>query len=444
MADRHLSQSPEQEIAELREEVRRLREEQKGQTQATNGGAQHEKQEHETSEPPQEPKKKHPVRNFILILAAIALVIGAILYWLNSRHYEDTDDAQVDGHISGIAARIAGTITGTYFEENQQVKAGQLLADLDPGDYQAAADQARGQLAQAKAAVQAEQPNVPLTQVSTETSVATTRSDVTGAEAAVEAAQRDYDAALERVREAEANNAKAQADVARYRPLVEKDEVPREQFDQVVANARARAAAVGAAQASAGAALKQVAQRQAQLTEARQHAEEARKTAPQQVAVRRANVATRQAAVAAAQAQLNQAMLNLSYCRIVTPVAGIVAKRTAEVGEHVTPGQQIALITQTSDLWVTANFRETQLRHMRPGQSARIHVYGLGMDFNGYVENLPAATGSVTSLLPPENATGNFVKVVQRLPVRIRFNKNQSGLDRLRPGMSVEPKVRVQ
>jgi membrane fusion protein (multidrug efflux system) len=374
----------------------------------------------------------------------VAILVGAVLYWLNARHYEDTDDALVDGHISGIAARVAGTVTGIYVEEHAQVQAGQVLAELDPRDSQAAVDQARGELAKAQAEMQAEQPNVPLTQVTTQTSIATSSTDVRAAEAAVAAADRDHEAALEKVREAEANNAKAQADVARYRPLVEKDEVAREQFDQVVANARALAATVSAARASAESAAKQADQRRAQLTETQQTAEEARRNAPQQVAVRRANVSTKQAAVAAARAQLDQALLNLSYCKITTPVPGIVAKRTAEVGEHVTPGQQMVLVAQTADMWVTANFRETQLQLMRAGQSARIHVDALSRDFDGYVDGMPAASGAVTSLLPPENATGNFVKVVQRLPVRLRFKSGQDGLERLRPGMSVEPKVRVQ
>jgi membrane fusion protein (multidrug efflux system) len=380
----------------------------------------------------------------ILVVVGVAILVGAVLYWLNARHYEDTDDALVDGHISGIAARVAGTVTGIYVEEHAQVQAGQVLAELDPRDSQAAVDQARGELAKAQAEMQAEQPNVPLTQVTTQTSIATSSTDVRAAEAAVAAADRDHEAALEKVREAEANNAKAQADVARYRPLVEKDEVAREQFDQVVANARALAATVSAARASAESAAKQADQRRAQLTETQQKAEEARRNAPQQVAVRRANVSTKQAAVAAARAQLDQALLNLSYCKITTPVPGIVAKRTAEVGEHVTPGQQMVLVAQTADMWVTANFRETQLQLMRAGQSARIHVDALSRDFDGYVDGMPAASGAVTSLLPPENATGNFVKVVQRLPVRLRFKRGQDGLERLRPGMSVEPKVRVQ
>jgi membrane fusion protein (multidrug efflux system) len=449
MEENGTTRTVEQEIAQLREEVRRLREAREGR----NSSSVHEP---DTHEPPAhesdgnrerqtgKPESSHGLRHIIIAVLIVAMLTGGVLYWLNSRHYEDTDDAQVDGHISGIATRVAGTITGVYAMENDPVQVGQLLADLDPRDYQAAVDHARGELARAQAEMRAEQPNVPLTQVTTQTTIATSGTDVSAAEAAVAAAEREHEAALERVRQAEANNIKAQADVARYRPLVEKDEVAREQFDQVVANARSLEASVRAAQASAESARKQVDQRQAQLTETRQRAEEACRTAPHQLAVKRANVSTRQAAVVSAKAQLDQALLNLSYCKIASPVTGIVARRTAEVGAHVTPGQQLVLVTQTRDMWVTANFRETQVRLMRAGQSATIYVDALGQDFQGYVEGMPAASGAVTSLLPPENATGNFVKVVQRLPVRLRFKSGQKGLERLRPGMSVEPKVRVQ
>jgi membrane fusion protein (multidrug efflux system) len=442
MADNRSTHTVEGELAELREEVRRLREVQ----QRHDGAEKKDEGPHKEDDAHQAPEstKRHPVRNAILALVGLGILAGGVAYWLNSRHYEDTDDAQVDCHISGIATRVAGNVIAVHVEENASVQAGQVLVDLDARDFQTAVDQARGELARAESEVLAEQPNVPLTQVTTTTTIATSQADVAAAEAAVASAEHDHEAALERVRQAEANNIKAQADVGRYRPLAEKDEVPREQFDQVVANARALAAGVAAAQKSAEAARKVVDQRKAQLTEAQHRAEEARRNAPKQMAVRRATVSARQAAVKAARAQLEQAVLNLSYTRIATPVAGIVAKRTAEVGEHVTPGQQLLLVTQTADMWVTANFRETQLRLMRPGQPARIHVDALGAEFDGYVEAMPAASGAVTSLLPPENATGNFVKVVQRLPVRLRFKERQKGLERLRPGMSVVPRIRVQ
>jgi len=437
-----MTYASEHEIEELREEIRHLREEQqKGRSEEKK---EDDKKSEDKEQKPEEPKKPHPLRKILLIILILVVVAAGIAYWLYSRQFEDTDDAQVDGHINAITARVSGTITGVYVEENQFVKAGQVLADLDPRDSQVALAVAQSQLAQAQAQSQAQRPNVPVTETNTRTAIATAAGDVTNAEAAVAAADHNYEAALAKVSESEANSAKAQADVERYRPLAEKDEVPREQFDQVVANAKALAATVAANQATAKAAAREADQARAQLSQAHQRAEEASQNAPQQVEMQKANVAVRQAAIQTARAQLDQARLNLSYLKIQSPVNGIVAKRSAEVGQHVEPGQQVVLITQIDDLWVTANFKETQLRRMSPGQSVRLHVDALKADFDGYVESLPAASGAITSLLPPENATGNFVKVVQRLPVRIRFKPNQNGLDRLRPGMSVEPKVRVE
>jgi membrane fusion protein, multidrug efflux system len=448
MPNDQMTYASEHEVKELREEIRHLREEQeKGHGENKEDGkdkAKDDEHKPEQDQKPEDAEKPHPLRKILLIILALVLVAIGIAYWLYSRQFEDTDDAQVDGHINAITARVSGTVTGVYVEENQFVKAGQVLADLDPRDNKVALAVAQSELAQAQAQSQAERPNVPVTETSTSTAIATAASDVANAEAAVAAANHNYEAALAKVSESEANSAMARADVERYRPLAEKDEVPREQFDQVVANAQALAATVVANQATAKAAAREADQARAQLTQAQQRAEEARQNAPRQVEMQRANVAVRQAGIETARAQLDQARLNLSYVKIQAPVNGIVAKRTAEVGQHVEPGQQVVLITQIDDLWVTANFKETQLRRMSPGQSVRLRVDALNADFDGYIESLPAASGAVTSLLPPENATGNFVKVVQRLPVRIRFKPNQNGLDRLRPGMSVEPKVRVE
>jgi len=436
----------EHEIEELRAEIRRLRVEQEEQKkQITEGGkGGGEKKKEDKKDEKNEEKQSHPVRNIVIAVVVLLLLVAAILFWLNSRHFESTDDATIDGHISGVAARVAGTVTGVYVDENQFVKEGQVLVDLDPRDYKVALDQARSQLRQAQAQSQAEQPNVPVTVVTNQTNISTTGSSVIAAEAGVAAAQRTYESALAKVREVEANNVKAQADVARYRPLADKDEVPREQFDQVVANAKALEATVEANRATAAAARRQVDQSREQLIQAQQRSEEAQQNAPRQIAIRHANVAIREASAQAARAQVEQAQLNLSYAKILSPVSGIIAKRVAEVGQHVTPGQQVALVIQVDDLWVTANYKETQLRRMQGGQSVRVYVDALDVTFDGYVEGMPAASGAVTSLLPPENATGNFVKVVQRLPVRIRFKKDQQGLNRLRPGMSVEPKTRVE
>ncbi len=438
MPDYQSTYASEHEVEELREEVRRLREEQQRSKPEQQNGEQ-------KDQPAQkEEKKPHPLRKFIIIGAAALVAAAAVLWWLHERHFEDTDDAQIDGHSSGIASRISGNVTAVYVDENQFVKAGEVLVQLDPRDYQVALEQARSRWLEAQAQTHAEQPNVPVTENTNQTNIATSSTEVTGSQAAVSAAERDYQAALARIRESEANSAKAQSDVERYRPLAEKDEIPKEQFDQVVATAKALAATVAANQASAASAQRQVDERRAQLRESEQRAEEALKNAPHQVAIRQANVLSRQSSAQAAHAQLLQAELNLQYCRIISPVNGIVAKRFAEVGDQLAPGQQVMLVVQLDDLWVTANFRETQLRRMHPGQSVLIHVDALDADFDGYLDSMPAATGSITSLLPPENATGNFVKVVQRLPVRIRFKKGQKGLDRLRPGMSVEPRVTVE
>ena len=241
--------------------------------------------------------------------------------------------------------------------------------------------------------------------------------------------------------EVEANNAKAQADVARYKALVDKNEVSRSDYDQVIGQSKALAASVDSARASAEAAQKVVEQRRAQLDEARSMMESAPVNAPNQVAISKANLQSKQADVQAMKAQLDRAQLDLSYCKIIAPVAGVISKRTVEAGEHVSKGQRLVTLADLGDLWVTANFKESQLKQMHPGQSVTISVDAFDQDFDGTVEAMPGSTGSITSLLPPENATGNYVKVVQRLPVRIRFKPGQQGLDRLRPGMSVVPKV---
>lgn len=383
-------------------------------------------------------------RNKTLLFAGIigaVILVGAVAFWLYSRTYESTDDAQVDGHLNGVTARIDGDVKAVYVEENQSVKAGELLVEFDPRDYQVAVEQAQAQLLKAQADERAENPNLPITQSTSQTNVSTSKSEVATAEAATAAAEGEQQAAQSRLLEAEANNVKAQADVARYKALVDKNEVSRSDYEQVVANAKALAASVDSARASAQAAQKVVEQRRSQLDQARSTMESAAVNAPNQVAISRATLQSKHANVAAMQAALDRAQLDLSYCKIVAPVSGVVSKRTVEVGEHVSKGERLVSISDLSDLWVTANFKESQLREMHPGQSVKISVDAYDQDFDGMVESMPGSTGSITSLLPPENATGNYVKVVQRLPVRIRFNPGQKGLDRLRPGMSVVPKV---
>jgi membrane fusion protein, multidrug efflux system len=381
---------------------------------------------------------------FVVLLVGALLATAGVLYWNYAQTYESTDDAQVDGHLNGISSRIAGTITAVYFDENQFVKAGQLVAEIDSRDYDVAVAQAQAEVAQKQAEVQVQDPNVPMTQTSSETTITGAQADVATAEAAIAWAERDYVAAQGRLREAEAENAKARDDVARYQALVAKDEIPRQIYDQAVSNANATAATVDANRAATEASQKLVDQRRAQLAEAASRLAEADRNAPRRLAISRANVAAKQADTQVAKTRLDQARLNLSYTKIFAPVSGVVTKRNVEVGNHVQPGQQLFLVAQLDDLWVTADFKETQLHHMHPGQRVTISVDAYNQTLNGYVESMPGATGTITSLLPPENASGNYVKVVQRLPVRIRFDKNQAGLDRLRPGMSVEPKVMLR
>jgi membrane fusion protein, multidrug efflux system len=284
---------------------------------------------------------------------------------------------------------------------------------------------------------------VPLAQVENVTNISTGEADVANAQAALAAAQRDRESYAAKLTEAEANAAKAQADLRRYKQLIAKEEVSQQEYDQVAATANAQEAVVASSRADLEAAAHVIDQRRAQLAQAQTKLVQSRRSAPQQIALRRAAVASEEASVKTAQVQVEQARLNLGYTKIAAPVSGIVMKRSAEVGAHVAAGQQLLTIAQIDDVWVTANFKETQLRNIRPQQPATLHVDSLNRDFDGYVENIGGSTGAVSSVLPPENATGNYVKIVQRIPVRLRFKQNQKGLELLRPGMSVEPEVRI-
>lgn len=384
---------------------------------------------------------RHPLGTIVLALALVILVIGGIFLWNYLESYQSTDDAQIDGHINPISARIKGRVVAVYVENDQPVAAGQSLVDLDPRDYQVALEQAKGAYAQAVGQLNAENPNVPITVTTSATNVSTAQADATVAEKGVTAAQDQVTASEASLAQAEAQNIKAQRDVERYQALVAKEEISREQFDAYVATARTDAAAADAAKANVATARQTLEQRRAQLEAAQTRLAEAQKNAPRQLAARRADVQSRQANVEAAKAALDQAILNLSYTKIVAPVSGIVSNRTGEKGQDIQAGEQLLSISQIADIWVTANFKETQLRRMRPGQSVDIHVDAFNRTYHGYIEDMPGATGAVTSLLPPENATGNYVKVVQRLPVRIRFKPGEDRERRLRIGMSVEPKV---
>jgi membrane fusion protein, multidrug efflux system len=323
--------------------------------------------------------RRRRLRLILLGVVAASLSVGGLTLWNYLQSYESTDDAQVDGYLDPISSRINGTITKVYVDNNQRVTAGQPLVELDPRDYQMAVEQARAQLAQANADLNS--------------------------------ARQQYVSAIATVGQAQAQNYLAQRNQQRYAELIKFRVVSQAEFDQYDATARSDAATVKVDEAAAASAQRTIGSREAQVQQD--------------------------------QAALDQAELNLSYTRITAPAKGIIGNRSAQLGQRVQPGQSLMALTQmndASDLWVTADFKETQLARMGRGQAAIIHVDALRRDFKGHVLSMPGATGSLYELLPPENATGNYVKIVQRLPVRITFDPGQD-LRHLRPGMSVEPTV---
>jgi membrane fusion protein, multidrug efflux system len=383
-------------------------------------------------------------RGIIIVVVAVLVLVG-LGFWWHSTYYEDTDDAQINGHLIQVSSRIGGQVIKIDVDENQQVEKGALIAELDPRDFQVAVENAEAQLAAAEAAADAAKVNVPITSINTGSTLTSAGADVTAATAGISQAESQLAAAHGQVVQAEANNAKAQSDLQRYKPLVEKDVISKQQYDAAVAAADAAKAAVDSAHANekaAGDAVRvanqKAAQAQAQLKNAG--------TGPQQVAAQNARYKQALAEVQRAKAQLDQANLNLSYTRIVAPAAGIITRKSVEINQNVSTGQNLLTLVSLEDLWVTANFKETQLKHMAAKQAVKIKVDATGKEYDGHVTQIGGATGSVLSLFPPENATGNYVKVVQRVPVRIDFdNLNQEDPNHaLRPGLSVEPKVRVK
>lgn len=387
------------------------------------------------------PRRK---RGFVIAVVVLLVLLGLELWW-RSTYSEDTDDAQVNGHLIQVSARISGQVVKVDVEENQQVAKGALIAELDPSDYQVAVENAQAALDSAKAFAEAAGVNVPITQINTGSNLTSANADVSGAHASVQQAQKQQAAADARVAQAIANNNKAQADLKRYTPLVEKDVISKLQYDAAVAAAQSTAAALADAEASDEAARDGI----RVATDREKQAEASQKSAltgPQQVAVLDARYKQAQAQVEQAQAALDQAKLNLGYCKIVAPEDGIITRKSVEINQNVSPGQNLLTLVSLEDIWITANFKETQLRHMVAGQKVEVHVDSTGKDYSGKVTQIGGATGSVLSLFPPENATGNYVKVVQRVPVRIDFTNlnNEDPNHELRPGLSVEPKVRVK
>jgi len=392
--------------------------------------------------------KRNPWLAILLRALVVLLLIGAAVFWWQSRRFEDTDDAEVDGHIDPISARVSGHVVKVNVEEGQFVKAGTVLVEIDDSDYQVAVDRARGDYREAVASSEAAQFGVPISQVGSSSQIHSAQADVLNAEAGVTSADRQVEEAQARLIEAEANAKTANLDQARYQTLVGKKEVSQQQYDQAEAAAASANAIVTAANAAVRSSEEVVKQAKARLEQSQAALANAQ-ISPKQISATQAQARAGEGNAAKLHASLEQAELNLGYTRVVAPADGIVGSRNVQLGQNVQTGQEMLTIVPLKEIWVTADFKETQLEHMRAGQHVEIEVDALGgQKFGGTVTSIGGATGAKFSLLPPENATGNYVKVVQRVPVRIDFDNHQSADfnqdGRLRPGLSVVPSVRVR
>jgi membrane fusion protein (multidrug efflux system) len=377
-----------------------------------------------------------------LIGAGLLVLAAGLFLWHYLASYESTDDAQIDVHTYPVSARISGYVIAVHVDDNQYVQRGATLVEIDPRDYQVAVAKARADLANAEATARALNIVVPITSVNTSSQLSFSASDVENAEAGVAAAEKQLVAAQAQVAQAEANDIRAQDDLQRYKLLVDKLEVSAQIYDQSLAAARASTATVASAGANAAAAAQAVQQARSRLAEAEANLRSAQ-TRPQQIASTRARALSAVADVQQKRAALAQAELNLQYTRIPAPDNGEVNK-TVVVGMNIVPGQQLLTVVPLDEVWVTANFKETQLKHMRPGQPVEIAVDSNGRTYKGHVDSIAGATGPLFSVLPPENATGNYVKIVQRIPVKIVLEPGENRDRQLRPGMSVEPKVHLR
>jgi membrane fusion protein (multidrug efflux system) len=378
-------------------------------------------------------------RNIAILIAVLVVLVGSVFLWRYLSSYESTDDAQADVHLYPVSARISGYVVKVNVDDNQWVEKGTVLVEIDPKDYEVAVAQAQANLASAEATAQSLNITVPITSVNSSSQLSSTASDIVNTTAGIIAAQRQLTAAQAQVEQAQANDVKVQDDLKRYKLLVDKKEVAAQVYDQALAAAKSSTAGVAAARANESAAQQFVAQAQSRQVQAEANHQYA-ETGPQQVSSSKARARAAIADVEEKRALLDQAQLNLGYTKIVAPVSGEVNK-TVVVGLNVQAGQQLLTVVPLDEVWVTANFKETQLTHMRVGQKAEIHIDSTGRTLKGHVDSIAGATGPLFSLLPPENATGNYVKIVQRIPVKIVLDPGENRDRQLRPGMNVVPDV---
>jgi len=388
--------------------------------------------------PPARPNPKRR-RNIVILVVVLIALVGGVFLWRYLSSYESTDDAQADVHLYPVSARISGYVVKVNVDDNQWVERGAVLVEVDPKDYEVAVAQAQANLANAVATAQSLNITVPITSVNSSSQLQSTASDIVNTNAGIIAAQRQLAAAQAQVEQALANDVKAQDDLKRYKQLVDKKEVADQVYDQALAAAKSSTAAVAAARANESAAQQFVAQAQSRQVQAEANHQYA-ETGPQQVSSSQARARAAIADVDQKRALLEQAQLNLQYTKILAPVSGEVNKSVV-VGLNVQAGQQLLTVVPLDEVWVTANFKETQLKHMRVGQKADIHIDSTGRTLKGHVDSIAGATGPLFSLLPPENATGNYVKIVQRIPVKIVLDPGENRERQLRPGMNVVPDV---
>jgi len=392
-------------------------------------------------------KEKEPrsYSRWIILFISVLLVAAAVAWWLQSEHYESTDDAQIEGHLDAVSPRISGSVTyiNPQVENNQIVEAGTLLLELDPRDFQADLEHAKANLDTRNADAQSAEVLIPIVDASAFGQLHAAEAAKDQALASIDAEQSDLLVAEHRLQQDQAIYARAERDRIRYKSLVDKHEISRSDYDSRETEATAAAQAVEADRAAVASRQQHIAEARALVVQ-RQAQIDAARTAPQQVVDARAKSHSASAQREQARADVHTAQLNLSYTKIYAPVSGVIGRKTVELGHRVQPGQSLLVIVPLDDIWITANFKETQLKRMRPGQQVSVHVDTFDRDYNGTIENLPGAAGPLFSLFPPENSTGNYVKVVQRFPVRIRFNPDQDPQHLLRPGMSVEPRVKVR